>query len=824
MFFKFFTILAIILSSVGWSFDGGWDPGMIPSGKVSVITDDFTTNLSSADDTVQKALDTLDDLIAGGSINWGDIGGLQTDVNVGGFTNDVGYLTADTGWSIATDQTLLTGDKSGSFDITTTGVAKLGDAGGGEYALTTGSVGISFTGIGHGILDAGDLFLRDNEGTMWFGNSTAPPNTTPYWYIKHDLPNLSIMSNNVAATTIELGDAVDITVANGNITTTGIVTVGGLNPALGTGLLTHTTTTGVLGIDTNTYITSSYHTAGTGISINGTGTITNSLPDQTVSLANGTGISVTGTYPSFTVTNTSPAGATPTLDQVLTAGASSAQAVSIGTTTVTGNLYASGNVGIGTTVPADVLHVKGGATGGVSIDDTPAQTAGNDSDTLLLAHMNGSDDGTVFTDSSSYARTATLIGSPVTKTAVKQFGTASGYSTGSGYISFPDSDDWPSGTSAWTVDCWVNPSDKVNKYLSPYTQRQDANNIFQLRWRNDTQKWEISATNGGAQVVYITTTNTWNPTNGVWYHIAFVRVNSDNAATAWRIYINGVAQALTLSGGAWNGSIPNYSSAPVYIMSWVGAVSVITNYTDEVRVSNIARWTSDFSATLPTAEYGVLSDGSPYLKFKKSGTAQWTIGSDGNDGDKFKIGTTGLTTGTALTVSGANIGVGTTAPLSTLEVVGIGTTSATSSLNIMKSSRGNILFARDDGNVGIGTTAPLSKLEVIGIGTTSASNALQIKDSAGSAKVTFRDDGNVGIGTTAPAQALDVVGSIKSSASILSTATTNIGWSVVTGADTACNTTCTNACVFGQDTAALSYAIVDCADASADRCLCAGSN
>lgn len=47
--------------------------------------------------------------------------------------------------------------------------------------------------------------------------------------------------------------------------------------------------------------------AGTGISYNNlTGVITNSAPDQTVVLNNGTGISTSGTYPNFTITNTSP--------------------------------------------------------------------------------------------------------------------------------------------------------------------------------------------------------------------------------------------------------------------------------------------------------------------------------------------------------------------------------------------------------------------------------------------------------------------------------------------------------------------------------------
>jgi hypothetical protein len=60
-------------------------------------------------------------------------------------------------------------------------------------------------------------------------------------------------------------------------------------------------------------VTSVAASGGTGISVSGspittsgTLTITNTAPDQTVVLNNGTGISVTGTYPNFTITNTSP--------------------------------------------------------------------------------------------------------------------------------------------------------------------------------------------------------------------------------------------------------------------------------------------------------------------------------------------------------------------------------------------------------------------------------------------------------------------------------------------------------------------------------------
>jgi hypothetical protein len=50
-------------------------------------------------------------------------------------------------------------------------------------------------------------------------------------------------------------------------------------------------------------------TAGTGINTSGTYpsfTVTNSAPDQTVVLTAGTGISTSGTYPNFTLTNSAP--------------------------------------------------------------------------------------------------------------------------------------------------------------------------------------------------------------------------------------------------------------------------------------------------------------------------------------------------------------------------------------------------------------------------------------------------------------------------------------------------------------------------------------
>ena len=67
-------------------------------------------------------------------------------------------------------------------------------------------------------------------------------------------------------------------------------------------------------------------------------------------------------------------------------------------------------------------------------------------------------------------------------------------------------------------------------------------------------------------------------------------------------------------------------------------------------------------------------------------------------------------------------------------------------------------------------------------------------------------------------------GTVVTSSTITSTATASLGWSTVNAANTACNTTCTFACVMGQDTDATNGPIIGCGDATADRCLCAGAN
>jgi len=72
---------------------------------------------------------------------------------------------------------------------------------------------------------------------------------------------------------------------------------------------------------------------------------------------------------------------------------------------------------------------------------------------------------------------------------------------------------------------------------------------------------------------------------------------------------------------------------------------------------------------------------------------------------------------------------------------------------------------------------------------------------------------------------LTVAGNATTTGSLISSKTTDIGWKLKLQSNTACNTTCVNACVFGSDLSTGEITLlVDCNDATADFCLCAGGS
>ena len=250
-----------------------------------------------------------------------------------------------------------------------------------------------------------------------------------------------------------------------------------------------------------------------------------------------------------------------------------------------------------------------------SIYDTTGQYT-SDSNTLLLLHGDGSNDGTTFTDSSSNSRSAIVTGTVVTKTAIKKFGTASIYfgdgdgSAGShgNALSWADSTDWNAGTNEWTVECWTyitsNASGSGNSSFEyggqAYSDSTDnggsyhmsiqSNGEFQHNTYNrsgtgdNTGNYQV--TSGGSNTVPLNT----------WTHLAWTRQGN-----TVRLYKNGVQSATgaidsTASykmlnnndlGGKWWLSRRAYNSNYGYIRGYV----------DEYRVSNNNRYPDGTSFT-----------------------------------------------------------------------------------------------------------------------------------------------------------------------------------------------------------------------------------
>ena len=226
--------------------------------------------------------------------------------------------------------------------------------------------------------------------------------------------------------------------------------------------------------------------------------------------------------------------------------------------------------------------------------------AGLDTNTSLLLHFDGSDGSTTFTDSSLSPKTFSVVGDAQIDTAQSKFGGASGLFDGTGdYIETPDHADWilGGGTGPFTIDGWI----RFNSVASCgfLNQGETAND----RWNIGFTGTELSFIQKTSGLTTHNMTKSWSPSSNTWYHIAFIRgwggVNDDFAFT-----VDG-SQVGTTSNVSDN--IANFASHLIVGTKWDGGVFVPFNgWMDEWRISNVARWTANF--TPPTEAYSVDSN------------------------------------------------------------------------------------------------------------------------------------------------------------------------------------------------------------------------
>ena len=221
------------------------------------------------------------------------------------------------------------------------------------------------------------------------------------------------------------------------------------------------------------------------------------------------------------------------------------------------------------------------------IDDGYYETfnqGGIDSNTGLMLHMDGANDGTTFTDSSDSAHTITVGGDTHTDTAVKKFGTASAQFDGTGdYLSVPDSSDFnmfANTSDSRTLDFWVNHT-SVSSGKVYFMAREDGSNYWYLNHESGTN---IKIYGKIGNNVFINTSATAFSNTGAWHHIALVKV-----ADKVGVYVDGTQILYTTF------STTRDFAAVLNIGSQDGSSDFYNGYMDEVRWSNSNPFSKGYS-------------------------------------------------------------------------------------------------------------------------------------------------------------------------------------------------------------------------------------
>jgi hypothetical protein len=170
-------------------------------------------------------------------------------------------------------------------------------------------------------------------------------------------------------------------------------------------------------------------TAGTAISVTasstGVLTVANTAPDQTVALTAGTGISTSGTYPNFTITNTAPSsGGTVTS----VGGTGTVNGITLtGTVTTAGNLTLGGTlsgVNLATQVTG-TLPVANGGTGITSFGSGVATFLGTPTSANLAAAVTNETGSGALVFATSPTLVTPALGTPASGVVTNLTGTAS---------------------------------------------------------------------------------------------------------------------------------------------------------------------------------------------------------------------------------------------------------------------------------------------------------------------------------------------------------------------------------------------------------------
>ena len=177
------------------------------------------------------------------------------------------------------------------------------------------------------------------------------------------------------------------------------------------------------------------------------------------------------------------------------------------------------------------------------------------------------------------------VGSPVISTAQAKFGDTSLSVSGSSSVKFNEYgySGFAFSTGDFTIEFWYYGDSTQNDYL------------FDTRLANDNEARASVYFNSNSKLSYYTSnttriTSTIALTDNTWTHIALVR-----SSAVTRFYFNGTQDNQSFSDTL------NMPSAQLVIGSKWNGTQFVTGYFDDFRISNMARYTSNFTA--PSAPF-----------------------------------------------------------------------------------------------------------------------------------------------------------------------------------------------------------------------------
>jgi hypothetical protein len=209
----------------------------------------------------------------------------------------------------------------------------------------------------------------------------------------------------------------------------------------------------------------------------------------------------------------------------------------------------------------------------------------------LLLSMDGSDGGTTFVDSSSFARTVFRSGSVQTSTVQSKFGGASALFDGSGdYLSFNPTPELEF-TADFTIECFAYPTVTTDKIIAG-DGAASAQNV-QLFRINNGGTGNLAFYLNGTQVFGNTAAGI---TANQWQHLAISRTGSTT-----RMFVNGTQ--IGSSNLSWTGSFRFNLIGGMFGLDFQG-------YIDEFRVTKgVGRYTANF--TPPTEPFPIAPEPEP---------------------------------------------------------------------------------------------------------------------------------------------------------------------------------------------------------------------